>query len=106
MYEGYKRLMRNQKFTETEEQKVLLEEFLCNVDPIIDFINSNDFSNRTIIWNKEAFKEFKNWANESNVNHDYTQRSFSRNFKKAFLERNPEWDTVRTDKDRGVKRRE
>ena len=92
VYNGYKRLKKNEKFTETSEQKILMEEFLSDNDPIIDFINSYDFDKELQFTNEGMYLIFKEWAGKNQIKVEYTQRQFSRRFKSPFLERYPNWN--------------
>ncbi len=104
LYEGYKRLKRNGKFSETTEQKALLEEFLSDNDPIIEFINSYDF-NQSYYLNEDMYKAYLIWAKENQLKVEgLTQRKFIRRFKDSFLERYSNWNNYKNNGERGFKR--
>jgi len=75
--EGLQELLAQGKFTETDEQKELLKEFVSNNDHIVDFID--DAKNEGIIYEdkgdhlegkqikqKDLFRRYRVWADEGN----------------------------------------
>ena len=68
IYEGYKRLKQNLKFTETEEQEEIKEEFRELNNPVYNFINEIDYTSfalQSFIATKVLYDHYKDWCRES-----------------------------------------
>ena len=75
--EGLQELLAQGKFTETDEQKKLLKEFVCNSDHIVEFIDDakkdgviyedkGDHLEGKQVKQKDLFRLYRAWAEEGN----------------------------------------
>ena len=81
IYEGYKRLKANMKFTETPEQTDIMEDFVILTDQVADFINDNLLDSDGVIERSELYRKYLSWTKET-MNMPQSCTKFIRNFKK------------------------
>ena len=96
-YIGYKRLMENQRFSETEEHKKLIEEFRSEINPVYDFCKEF-LKDKTQFTTQEAWNEFM-----TTYNSRLSQRAFSMSLAKEIKKNFPLWEKFSNGKVRGYR---
>lgn len=87
--EGYLRLRRNGKFTETEEQPIAMRELEHNISPVYAFYDEVASTYKGFISTQAVFEAYCQWCEQNN----YIKKnrgSFTRAFKKILKQRRPE----------------
>ncbi len=99
IYEGYKRLKKQQHFTETPEQVEMLGEFEKISDPIRAFIDEElkEFTGR--LSRNELYLKYKTWT-ESAGHNAQARTKFIKNFKTKVKRLLPNMGEVRDSKER------
>lgn len=87
--EGYLRLRRNGKFTETDEQGIAEQEFEHNTSPVFSFYDDNADNFTGLVSTQEMFQRYVHWA-EINKYPCKNRGSFTRAFKKILKQKHPE----------------
>lgn len=88
VYEGYKRLREQKKFTETREQAVMMEEFVQIMNPVAAFIREclSDYTGR--IERGALYQKYVSWCKEAG--HEAQSRTkFIQNFRKTIKQLMP-----------------
>ncbi len=82
IYEGYKRLKAQMKFTETPEQADIMEDFVVLTDQVADFIQDSLLDADGIIERSELYRKYLSWTKET-MNKPQSRTRFIRNFRKV-----------------------
>lgn len=66
-YEGYKRLKANGRFTETADQREIMNDFMGTIDPVIAFVDDffSEGENCGVYTRKELYGKYKVWCEEN-----------------------------------------
>ena len=106
VYEGYKRLIAQNHFTETEEHKQLLEEYKEVINPIISFIQDSFLTEPpTTVFEmtrQELYAMYKRWA-EENGHQPMASINFTRQFKQFAPKKFPFFKEYKLQGNRGFK---
>ena len=87
-YEGYKRLLKQKKFTETPEQSVMMEEFVQIMNPVAGFIREclSEYTGR--IERSTLYQNYVSWCKEAG--HEAQSRTkFMQSFRKTIKQLMP-----------------
>ena len=88
VYDGYKRLRENMAFTETEENKELLEDYMNVMDAVEAFFNENS-DELTGEWQSNGvYMKYTAWCKDTGHT-PQTRQKFTRNFKQVLSRRRP-----------------
>jgi len=81
-YEGYKRLKQQGRFTETPEQKEMIEEFIGIINPVATFIDECLRDEEGILERGQLYRKYVAWTQEAG--HEPQSRTkFIRTFRKT-----------------------
>ncbi|MBR2209758.1 MAG: toprim domain-containing protein [Synergistaceae bacterium] len=98
-YEGYKRLKAQGGFTETNEQKEMMSEFISLMNPIASFIEDCLQDEDGILERGQLYRKYVEWTKE--VGHEaQSQTRFIQNFKKTIKQVMPHVMETRSSKKR------
>lgn len=65
-YAGYKRLKERGRFTESPDNKTLMDEFIRNNNPVISFVEDKEFkTNYGILSRGAIYKDYQDWCKEN-----------------------------------------
>ena len=65
-YAGYKRLKERGRFTESPDNKTLMDEFIRNNNPVISFVEDKEFKTYSGSYSRdEIYKMYQDWCKEN-----------------------------------------
>lgn len=99
-YEGYKLLRTVGYFTETADQKNLIQDFKRSSNPILVFWEDNHYDFGDSISNTELYRNYQQWCID-NGEKNSTSSVFHREFKKVS---SGEYESYRTNRERGYRK--
>lgn len=79
--EGYRRLVANKRFTETEDNLTHKEEFRRIANPVVGYIDSLAAGERDKYERSELYEDYRRWCEESGHN-PLSRAKFTREFRK------------------------
>lgn len=81
-YEGYRRLCEQKKFTETPEQKVMMEEFIQIMNPVAAFIRENLSDETGRIERTVLYQKYVSWCKDAG-HEPQSRNKFIQSFRKT-----------------------
>ena len=103
-YEGYKRLVLNMRFTETDEEREIMQEFVETINPVFLFYQEwrPDLMNGKIM-NSEIYDAYESWATENGIVKRQTRMTVSREYAKFFRKDHAGWESFKSGASRGIR---